>query len=143
MAAGRTLRWNGKDLPEELRDLPPGTYVFESIEPPMLSHEQETALSAALTSLRAGNGRVLEQFGNAILKAHVRNGRLLLDEPTGLPEGDVVELVQIDEAFVDGDDLDDEERAALQRELDASFEDEEAGRLIDLADAIADLRATR
>jgi hypothetical protein len=27
------------------------------------------------------------------LKAHVKNGRLVLDEPTDLPEGDVVELV--------------------------------------------------
>jgi hypothetical protein len=27
------------------------------------------------------------------LKAHVRNGRLVLDEPTDLPEGEVVELV--------------------------------------------------
>jgi hypothetical protein len=27
------------------------------------------------------------------LKAHVKNGRLVLDEPTDLPEGDVIELV--------------------------------------------------
>ena len=27
------------------------------------------------------------------LKAHVKNGRLLLDEPTDLPEGHVVELI--------------------------------------------------
>ena len=78
------------------------------------------------------------------LRAHVRNGRLLLDEPTDLPEGDVVELVPVDEVLETGsDDLDDEERAALQRELDASFEAEEAGQLIDLADAIADLRVRR
>ncbi len=29
------------------------------------------------------------------LKAHVHNGRLLLDEPTDLPEGEVVELVPL------------------------------------------------
>jgi hypothetical protein len=78
------------------------------------------------------------------LKAHVRNGRLLLDEPTDLPEGDVVELVQVDEVLASGgDDLDDEERAELHRELDASFAEEQAGQLIDLADAIADLRTIR
>jgi hypothetical protein len=78
------------------------------------------------------------------LKAHVRNGRLLLDEPTELPEGDVVELVQLDDVLANGgDDLDDEERAALQRELEASFDEERTGRLIDLADAISDLRTVR
>jgi hypothetical protein len=78
------------------------------------------------------------------LKAHVRNGRLLLDEPTNLPEGEVVELVTLNDVLAnEGDDLDDEERAALDRDLEASFEEEEAGQLIDLADAIADLRTTR
>jgi len=78
------------------------------------------------------------------LKAHVRNGRLLLDEPTDLPEGEVVELVQLDDVLANGgDDLDDEERAALRRELEASFAEQEAGQLIDLADAIADLRLRR
>lgn len=78
------------------------------------------------------------------LKAQVRNGRLVMDEPTDLPEGEVVELVQVDEVLASGGDaLDDEERAALQRELAASFEAEEAGQLIDLADALADLRTRR
>lgn len=78
------------------------------------------------------------------LRARVRNGRLLLDEPTDLPEGDVVELVQLDDVLASGaDDLDDEERAALRREIEASFAEEEAGQLIDAADAIADLRTRR
>ena len=29
------------------------------------------------------------------LKAHVKNGRLLLDEPTDLPEGEVIELMLV------------------------------------------------
>ena len=75
------------------------------------------------------------------VKARVRNGRLVLDAPTDRPEGDVVELVGMDDVLANGgDDLDDADRAALERELDASFEDEDAGRLIDLAEAIADLR---
>lgn len=78
------------------------------------------------------------------LKAHVRNGRLILDEPTDLPEGEVVELVLLTEMLASGDDdLSDEERAALQRGIQASFEEEDAGQLIDAADAIADLRSKR
>ncbi len=30
------------------------------------------------------------------LKAHVRGGRLVLDEPTDLPNGEVVEVVPLD-----------------------------------------------
>ncbi len=53
------------------------------------------------------------------LKAQVHNGRLVLDEPTNLPEGEEVELVPVDEVLASGGDyLDDEERAALDRELD-------------------------
>lgn len=79
-----------------------------------------------------------------VLKAHVRNGRLVLDEPTDLPEGEVVELVLFNDMLASGgDDLDDEERAALQDDIEASFAEEEAGQLIDLADAIEDLRTRR
>src|SRR5204862_6425852 len=48
------------------------------------------------------------------LKAQVKNGRLVLDEPTDLPEGEVVELVPVDEVLASGGDyLDDEERKRL------------------------------
>ena len=51
-----------------------------------------------------------------LLKAHVHNGRLLLDEPTDLPDGEVVYLQLVEGLVADGvDDLDDEERAALHR----------------------------
>ncbi|MGB3051245.1 MAG: antitoxin family protein [Polyangiales bacterium] len=43
------------------------------------------------------------------IRARVRNGRLIVDEPTSLPEGTELELV-VDDA---GDSLDDAERAAL------------------------------
>jgi len=76
------------------------------------------------------------------LKAHVRKGRLVLDEPTDLPEGEVVELIPLDEVLsTDGDDLDDEERAALHRSIDESIEDEQAGNVEDLSKIIAELRA--
>jgi len=46
------------------------------------------------------------------LKARVHNGRLVLDEPTELPEGEIVELVPRDAAL--DDEFDDEERAQLR-----------------------------
>jgi len=78
------------------------------------------------------------------LKAHVHNGRLVLDEPTDLPEGEVVELVPLVDVLADGsDELDDEERAALHRELKASVAVARAGTLIDATDVLAELRAMR
>jgi hypothetical protein len=78
------------------------------------------------------------------LKAHVHNGRLVLDEPTNLPEGEVVELVPLDEVLANGgDDLDEEERAALHAELEASVAEAEAGQLIDADKVMAELRAMR
>ena len=78
------------------------------------------------------------------LKARVHNGRLVLDEPTDLPEGEEVELVAIDDVLVHGgDDLDDEERAALHAELRASMAEAKAGKLIDADDVLAELRAAR
>ena len=43
------------------------------------------------------------------LRAHVKNGRLVLDEPTDLPDGADVELVPMQEI----DELDPAERARL------------------------------
>lgn len=59
----------------------------------------------------------------AVLKAQVKNGRLVLDEPTDLAEGSVVPLKIAD----DWDDLDDEERKALHREIEASITERKAG----------------
>jgi hypothetical protein len=78
------------------------------------------------------------------LKAHVHNGRLVLDEPTDLPEGEVIELVPLDEVLANGGDyLDDEERAALHSELEASLAEAKAGQLIDGDEVLAELRAMR
>ena len=75
------------------------------------------------------------------LKARVENGRLRLDEPTDLPEGQVVELVPLDELLsTSGDDLGDDERALLHRSIDESIADEEAGKAEDLSKIIAELR---
>jgi len=78
------------------------------------------------------------------LKAHVRDRRLVLDEPTDLPDGTAVELVSIDDVVASGGYLMDEEtRAMFTQELEASFAEEDAGQLIDAADFIADLKAHR
>jgi hypothetical protein len=75
------------------------------------------------------------------LKAHVHNGRLVLDEPTDLPEGEVVYLLPMD-AVLD-EEFDEEERAQLRQALDEGIEQMKAGQTIDVADALAELRAHR
>lgn len=72
------------------------------------------------------------------LKAHVRKGRLVVDEPTQLPEGTEVDLLPLDP----GDWLDPADRAALHRALAASQEDLEAGRLVDAEEVLRELRSS-
>jgi hypothetical protein len=72
------------------------------------------------------------------LRAHVKNGRLVLDEPTDLPEGEVVELVPVDH-----DDMSDEERAELDDSIRESIEQMNRGELIDGDEALARIRAIR
>ena len=71
------------------------------------------------------------------LKAHVHQGRLVVDEPTDLPEGEVIYLV----AIARDADLDDEERERLDASLELSAEQARAGRLVDADDVIAKLLA--
>lgn len=60
MAVTRVLHWNGRDVPEELRDLPVGTYVVEAVTAPTLTAEEDLGLLEALASLRSGEGRTIE-----------------------------------------------------------------------------------
>jgi hypothetical protein len=50
------VRWNGKDLPDELRRLPPGDYVLEPVASasPPLTPEEEEGIRKALASRDAG-----------------------------------------------------------------------------------------
>jgi hypothetical protein len=72
------------------------------------------------------------------LRARVRNGRLVLDEPTDLPEGEEVELVP-----ADADDMDDDERAALHESLAITLDQMKKGQLIEGDEVLARLRARR
>jgi hypothetical protein len=78
------------------------------------------------------------------LKAHVKAGRLVLDEPTNLPEGEVVELVPLDQVLAGGGDyLDEDERERLHECLRESIRQMKAGETVDAARALAELRAHR
>jgi hypothetical protein len=72
------------------------------------------------------------------LKARVRAGRLVIDEPTDLPEGTVLELLPLDP----GDWLDEADRAALHDALRQSESDVEAGRLVSAEDVLRELRSS-
>jgi hypothetical protein len=71
------------------------------------------------------------------LKAQVRGGRLVLDEPTDLPEGTEVEL-----ALVQDDEFDDEERARLDAALEAGIDAARSGDHVD-ADAFVKVLLAR
>jgi hypothetical protein len=73
------------------------------------------------------------------LRARVENGRLVLDEPTTLPDGTVIDLVADD----DGDDLTDDERRALHETLLESWKSAEAGRLRPASAILDELRRRR
>ena len=70
------------------------------------------------------------------LRARVLNGRLVLDEPTDLPEGSEVELAVVD----GGDALDDDDRSRLHAALETSEEEFRVGLGIPAAEVIAELR---
>jgi hypothetical protein len=67
MAGARVLRWNGKGIPGELRELPAGTYVVEAVDDAAsLTSEEEQGIAEALSSLRAGKGRTADQVRQTI-----------------------------------------------------------------------------
>jgi hypothetical protein len=70
------------------------------------------------------------------IKAHVKNGRIVVDEPTELPEGSEVQLW-----VVEGDDLDDAEREALHQAIRDGLADAKSGRTDDAREWAAELRS--
>jgi predicted transcriptional regulator len=73
------------------------------------------------------------------VKAHVRNGHFVSDEPANLPEGTQVVLqVVTTDALAD---MDSEDRAELHQAIREGFEDAKAGRTIPAEQWIAELRS--
>jgi hypothetical protein len=71
------------------------------------------------------------------IRARVQNGRLLVDAPTGLPEGTVLDLVVDDE----GDELGDTDRAALDGAISRAWDAANAGQARPSDEVLKALRA--
>ncbi len=65
-------------------------------------------------------------------------GRMIIDEPTDLPDGAELELIVSQD-----DDLDPADQAELNASLDRSFADAAAGRVRPAEAVLAELRARR
>lgn len=65
----------------------------------------------------------------------MKGGRLLVDEPTDLPDGLVVSLAIVD------DDLDHADRAALEASIEESYAQADRGELSDAREVLASLRS--
>ena len=74
--------------------------------------------------------------GMKTLRALVHNGRLVVDEPTSLPEGTQLNLAIAD----DWDELDDRERRALDAAISEGWASLRAGDRIPATDVIRDIR---
>ena len=72
-----------------------------------------------------------------VLKAHIRAGQVVVDEPTELPEGEEVQVV------LGADEMDDAQRAALDAALDESEAEAARGELMSLEQFWAEFRANR
>lgn len=72
------------------------------------------------------------------LRARVRDGRIVVDEPTDLPEGTELYLVAADD-----DEMDPEERAALHAAIDEGLADAREGRHEDARVVMDRLRSRR
>jgi hypothetical protein len=76
----------------------------------------------------------------APLKAHVRNGYFVSDEPANLPEGTEVELQRVspEDPWAG---MDPEERAELEESIEEGYRDMENGDHMDARVFMAQLRA--
>ena len=110
-----------------------------------MSRAKPRVLCAAREPVLPRRARILNLLGGCvsvtlalmIVKAHVREGRLVVDEPTDLPEGTEVDLLPLDP----GDWLDEADRAALHEALRQSDADVAAGRLVDAEAVLKELRS--
>ncbi len=71
------------------------------------------------------------------LKAHVRNGRIVVDEPVDLPDSAEIDVYLYDAA---ANAMSIKERAALERALERGLAQADAGDLIEADDVLAELK---
>ncbi len=50
------IDWDGRKMPDQLRDLPPGRYLVEPLDEVSLTPGEEAGIIAALDALDAGRG---------------------------------------------------------------------------------------
>jgi len=89
----------------------------------------------ACNASRDGVGRCA--VGTDVPAAFIKNGHLVLDEPTSLPEGTVLDLVVVDD---EGDELEAAERDALHRQLATAWESASQGKARPAEELLAELR---
>ena len=103
---------------------------------------RRTARTGAPRNHLAARPLVSYAFCMLPMKAVVKAGRLVVDEPTELAEGEVVELVSLADVLKNGGDyLDDEERARLHGSLERGLDDVRAGRTVDARALVNELSA--
>src|SRR5690349_17383751 len=71
------------------------------------------------------------------LRAHVVNGKIVVDEPVDLPDGAEVRVYLYDAA---AEGMSKEERAALENALERSLAQADAGQLVDADEVLDELR---
>jgi hypothetical protein len=78
------------------------------------------------------------------LKAHLKNGQVVLDEPTDLPNGTELYVVPAelgDVVLLRDDGLDDDERKRLHESIRRGIEDGRAGRVSDFDEFLVELES--
>ena len=87
--------------------------------------------------MRSCEAQSKDRLSGMIIKARVVRGRLVVDEPTDLPEGTELDLLPLDPV----DWLDETERAALHQALRESEADILAGRVVNGEEILEQLKA--
>jgi len=73
------------------------------------------------------------------LRAHIQNGRVVVDDPVDLPDGTELQLAVLE----DTDDLDDVDRARLHAAIEAAQAELDDGHGIPADQVLAELRSSR
>jgi hypothetical protein len=89
-----------------------------------------------MRSVGAGR-RLVYDLAVTALKAHIINGRIVVDEPVDLPDGAEIHVYLYDAS---ADAMSAEERAALEQALERSLVQADAGELVEADEVLAELQ---